>query len=398
MYVLLFPLLFGQCGPGGCAIPSGWPQWQPMVVDRTERQPAVFDVEAVPPDAQVWFDSHAVRLVGGKVRVQTPPLEPGRRYQYRVTARWRDLQRQWIFTFAPGQTVHAVLRRDEAASTATSNGSSAVQPSQPDSTKPTADAADGPAPPSGPGPASRPEGQLPVVEQDGIQNFGIDRSGLNGSAERITLDGRAITPSEAAQILQAGSLADDSGKLRLTVIGAEADRRRVLDDLKGPLADIAAQCLVQDYPPDHWAVARTGFYTAGKPTIYVQTPDGTVLHRQDDYTDGAEGLRLAFERLRKPDPDYRPDKDPDLRRPLGGLLSRVFGFLMYPFRTILSWLLAAGVVFILVVLVMKGWLFYFFGLLASLVPGPPKTIPKPQTQASKTRTPRRSTAKSRARR
>lgn len=369
-----------------------------MVVDRTERQPAVFDVEAVPPDAQVWFDSHAVRLVGGKARVQTPPLEPGRRYQYRVTARWRDLQRQWIFTFAPGQTVHAVLRRDEAASTATSNGSSAVQPSQPDSTKPTADAASGSEPFRGPGPASRPEGQLPVVEQDGIQNFGIDRSGLNGSAERITLDGRAITPSEAAQILQAGSLADDSGKLRLTVIGAEADRRRVLDDLKGPLADIAAQCLVQDYPPDHWAVARTGFYTAGKPTIYVQTPDGTVLHRQDDYTDGAEGLRLAFERLRKPDPDYRPDKDPDLRRPLGGLLSRVVDFLMYPFRTILSWLLAAGLVFILVVLVMKGWMTYLLGLLASLVPGPPKITAKPQTQASKTRTPRQSTAKSRARR
>ncbi|GAB6188136.1 hypothetical protein JCM17478_36380 [Thermopirellula anaerolimosa] len=242
---------------------------------------------------------------------------------------------------------------------------------------------------------------MPVVEQDGVQNFGIDRAGLGGSAERITLDGRQITRAEATQILQAGSLADDSGKLRLTVIGTEADRGRVLDDLRGSLSDIANQCLVQDYPPDHWAVANVGFYTAGKPTIYVQAPDGNVLHRQDDYADGAEGFRQAFERLRKPDPNYRPDKDRDQRRPADGLLSRLINVLARPFRVILSWLLAAGVVFILIVLVMKGWLVYLLGLLASLVPGPPtqaKTAGTGQSQAVESRRTRPSAVKSRARR
>ncbi len=421
MYALLFPLLLGQCGPGGCAIPSGWPQWQPMVVDRTVWQPAVFDVEVVPPDAQVWFDSHAVRLLGGKGRVQTPPLEPGRRYRYRVTARWGDVQREWTLSFSPGQTVRVVLRRDEPApstsgSTASPSGSSAARESPPASTKPAQpppsppqpsstapDSAGRAAPPPGAGaaPASKPEGQLPVVEQDGVQNFGIDRAGLDGSAERITLDGRQITRAEATRILQAGSLTDDSGKLRLTVIGTEADRRRVLDDLKGPLTDIAGQCLVQDYPPDHWAVAGVGFYTAGKPTIYVQAPDGKVLHRQDDYADGPEGLRLAFERLRKPDPNYQPDKDRDLRRPADGLLSRLIDILARPFRVILSWLLAAGVVYVLIVLVMKGWLVYLLGLLASLVPGPPtqaRTAGTAQSQAVKSRRARQSAAKSRGRR
>ncbi len=427
MYALLLPLLLGQCGPNGCFIPPGWPQWQPMVVDRTDRQPAVFDVEVVPQDGQVWFDDHAVRLLGGKGRVQTPPLEPGRRYRYRVTARWGNVERQWTLSFSPGQTVRVVLRRDEPApstsgSTAGTSGSSAAQRSPPASTKPAQPPPPSPPPPSppqpsstapdpagraapstGPGaaPVSKPEGQLPVVEQDGVQNFGIDRSGLNGSAERITLGGREITRSEATQVLQAGSLADDSGKLRLTVIGTEADRRRVLDDLKGPLTDIAGQCLVQDYPPDHWAVANVGFYTAGKPTIYVQAPDGKVLHRQDDYADGAEGFRQAFERLRKPDPNYRPDKDRDLRRPADGLLSRLIDVLARPFRVILSWLLAAGVVFVLIVLVMKGWLFYLLGLLANLVPGPPtqaKTASTAQSQAVKSRSARQSAAKSRARR
>jgi hypothetical protein len=410
MYALLFPLLLGQCGPGGCAIPPGWPQWQPFVVGRTERQPAVFDVEVVPSDAQVWFDSHAVRLLGGKGRVQTPPLEPGRRYRYRVTARWGDVERAWTLSFSPGQTVRVVLRRDEPApstsgshSPSGSSASPSTKPAQPPPSSPPRPPAPAPgaAPSSSPGAASKPEGQLPVVEQDGVQNFGIDRSGLNGSAERITLDGRAITRSEAAQILQAGSLADDSGKLRLTVIGTQSDRRRVLEDLKGPLSDIAGQCLVQDYPPDHWAVAGAGFYTAGKPTIYVQAPDGTVLHRQDDYTDGAEGFRQAFERLRKPDPNYRPDKDRDLRRPADGLLSRLIDVLARPLRVILSWLLAAGVVFVLIVLVMKGWLVYLLGLLASLVPGPPpqaKTAGTNQRQPATRRRARPSTAGARARR
>lgn len=390
MYALWFPLLFGQCGAGGCSLPSGWEQ--PAAVHRTGPSPATLHIELVPPDGRVWLDDYAVKLTGGKAHLQTPPLAPGRLYQYRVTARWGEVERQWILRFSPGETVRVVLRHDEPApstsgSTAGTRGSSIGSPSPPASTAP--DRASHVSPPG----ASKPEGQLPVVEQDGVQNFGIDRSRLNGSAERIMLDGREITPSEAARILQAGSLADDSGKLRLTVIGTEADRRRVLDDLKGPLADIAAQCLVQDYPPDHWAVAGAGFYTAGKPTIYVQAPDGKVLHRQDDYADGAEGFRQAFERLRKPDPNYRPDKDRDLRRPANGWLSRLIDIVVYPFRVILLWLLAAGMVFVLIVLAMKGWLSYLVVLLASLVPGPParaKTASTAQSQARKRRSARRS--------
>ncbi|NMC19986.1 MAG: hypothetical protein GYA33_06145 [Thermogutta sp.] len=397
MYALLFPLLLGQCGPGGCSIVPDWPQWQPMVVDRTDRQPAVFDVEVVPQGGQVWFDQAPLPLSAGKGRIRTPPLEPGRRYRYRVTARWGDVEREWTLDFLPGQTVRVVLRRDVPApatsgSNAGTSGSPAASASPPASRKAS-------SPP--PGDASQPEGQLPVVEQDGVQNFGIDRAGLGGSAERITLDGRAITRSDAARILHAGSLADDSGKLRLTVIGNDVDRKRVLEDLKGPLADIADECLVQDYPPDHWAVARAGFYTAGGPTIYVQALDGTVLHRQDDYADGAEGLRQAFERIRRPDPDYRPDKDRDLRRPADGLLSRLIDVLARPFRVVLSWAPAAGVVFVLILLVMKGRLVYLLGLLASLVPGSPpqaKTAGSSKRQPAKRWPTRQSAAKSRARR
>jgi len=364
MYTLLVTLLIGQCGPGGCPIPS-----QTIA---TDQQSALLDVELIPPDGQVWFNGFPIELQNGKRRVQTPPLAPGRSYRYQVTARWGTVERQWTVGFSPGETHRVVLQRD-------------VMPSaQPPAAKP-ADSSNSPSSlqPHDSGPS---QGQLPVIEQDGVQNFGIVRAGLNGSNERITLDGREITRSEAERILQAGSLNDDSGKLRLTVIGTEADRRRVLQDLQGPLRDIAEQCLVQDYPPDHWAVTGAGFYAAGRPTIYIQAPDGSVLHRQDDYNDGAEGLRKAFQCLRKPNPNYQPDKDRDLRRPAGGVLSWLFALMTNPFRTVLSWILAAGVVFLLIVLVMKGWLFYLLTLLAKVLPAPPTPVTTAATPTTTTRT------------
>lgn len=72
---------------------------------------------------------------------------------------------------------------------------------------------------------------------------------------------------------------------------------------------------VQDYPPDHWAVRDAGFVTSGNPTIYCQAADGTVLHRQDEY----RGPDALAEVLRKADPTYRPEKDPDLNKSLSNL-------------------------------------------------------------------------------
>jgi len=104
---------------------------------------------------------------------------------------------------------------------------------------------------------------------------------------------------------------DDSGKLHLTIIGSDAERRRVLQDLATApeLAEFRDRFLVQDYPPDHWAVALCGFYTAGHPTIYLQQASGKVLHRQDDY----DGPKRFAEALRKASNTYDANRDPDLR-------------------------------------------------------------------------------------
>jgi hypothetical protein len=142
-------------------------------------------------------------------------------------------------------------------------------------------------------------------------DFGVMRERLAGNDERHSLNGDTVSAREALAAI--GKLEDDSDKLRLTIIGPEAERRAVLADLEShpELEPLREGLLVQSYAPEHWAVADAGFARAGKPTIYLQAPDGTVKHRQDDY----RGPDKLAEAIRRADPHYRPERDPDLNRP-----------------------------------------------------------------------------------
>jgi hypothetical protein len=123
--------------------------------------------------------------------------------------------------------------------------------------------------------------------------------------EEYRVGGKVVTRDEALKALQGAPLADDSQKLRLTVIGSADERRKALAALPG---DVKDRCLVKEYAPDHWSVRGAGFKTDGHPTVYVQAPDGKVLHRQDDADNVAQAVRKA-------DPGYDPARDPDLRKP-----------------------------------------------------------------------------------
>lgn len=144
-----------------------------------------------------------------------------------------------------------------------------------------------------------PEETSTVAAPAAEENFGIDREKW---------------AREPRRSIAARGLPDDRGKARLTVIGSEEERKTVLNDLDAApdLKPLRESLVVQAYAPDHWAVARTGFKTDGRPSIYLQSPDGKVLHRQDDYQGGPR--RLA-EAIRKASPNYDPRKDPDLTRP-----------------------------------------------------------------------------------
>jgi hypothetical protein len=154
------------------------------------------------------------------------------------------------------------------------------------------------------------------IESDGTLNFGLDRARLSGAGKHL-LNGREVRKEELLQALGPARLTDDSQWPSLTIIGPEAGRQKVLSDLQSSplLAPWKDRLKVQDYAPDHWAVRDAGFVTTGQPTIYCQAPDGTVLHRQDEY----RGPEALAEVLRQVDPLYKPEQDPDLNKGWAGI-------------------------------------------------------------------------------
>ncbi len=114
---------------------------------------------------------------------------------------------------------------------------------------------------------------LPIVEAQVGQNFGVDSDKIGHGYQK---NGRESTRAEVMQAIGSASF-DDAKKIRLTVIGSETDRKKVLADIDTDpaLAPHKDRLLVQAYAPDSWAVAQAGFVTSGTPTIYLQAPDGT---------------------------------------------------------------------------------------------------------------------------
>ncbi|HTU89590.1 MAG TPA: hypothetical protein VMF69_05780 [Gemmataceae bacterium] len=170
-----------------------------------------------------------------------------------------------------------------------------------------------------PCPSPYPPPQEPApgkIDSDGTINFGLDRAHLQAAGKHL-LDGKEVGKDELLQALGKLCLPDDSKWPSLTIIGPEAARQKVLSDLQSSpyLAAWKDRIKVRDYPPDHWAVKDAGFVTTGQPTIYSQAPDGTVLHRQDEY----RGPEALAEVLRKADPAYQPERDPDLNKSLASV-------------------------------------------------------------------------------
>lgn len=130
---------------------------------------------------------------------------------------------------------------------------------------------------------------------------GVDASKLTGS--RFEINGQKVSM---------GDIPDDSSKPRVTVIGSDADRKKVTDAIKS--SDLAGKVAVWSVEPSHWSLRDSDggeprFKTDGKPTVYVQAPSGKVLHRQDDWQ-GPEDVGA----IRKALKGYDAALDPDLRK------------------------------------------------------------------------------------
>ena len=141
--------------------------------------------------------------------------------------------------------------------------------------------------------------------------FGV-APGKIGAGPTYRLNGQPISTHAAYEAVEKG-LDDDGRKLRVSIIGPAPLREQARADLErhADFAVLRERFAVRDFPPDHWAL-KAGFVTTGRPTIYCQTPEGKVLHRQDDFAGGAASLVAALRRARE---SYDPRRDPDLRSP-----------------------------------------------------------------------------------
>lgn len=135
--------------------------------------------------------------------------------------------------------------------------------------------------------------------------FGVDVEQIS-STPRSTLSGREVTKDVATAAVGA-SIPDDSKSLRVTVIGEKPEREMVGQLLRRGGGCANGQCTIREYGPNDWEVKNSGFVTTGKPTTYVQEPEGKVIHRQDDPEGVVEAVRKAKE-------SYDSKKDPDLRK------------------------------------------------------------------------------------
>lgn len=161
------------------------------------------------------------------------------------------------------------------------------------------------------------EGNKPV----GQVYFGVDRTQVP-QKETFSVNGHRVDIRHLGQVFGDDTLSDDSGKPRITISGPKDIRDRVVSDLKShpALAPLSSKFLVQSYAPGTWPMEvfkrppGEGFYLSitGPPD---KKQKAVEYHSQLAY-EGPEKLAGAMqESLRRADPNYQPDKTPDLTKP-----------------------------------------------------------------------------------
>lgn len=150
-------------------------------------------------------------------------------------------------------------------------------------------------------------GQIEGAKADpGGTNFGLQVDQLKPKAEEsYQLGDREVNKIEASRAVAEG-LPDDRQHLRLTLVGDKSFTAPILADLAK--SDLKDRFVVQAYTPDAWQIKDRGF--PGGNQIVVQSPQGKVLHRQTDYSDGFVGLEKA---VKGAEAAYKPELDPDRR-------------------------------------------------------------------------------------
>lgn len=130
---------------------------------------------------------------------------------------------------------------------------------------------------------------------------------------KVTFNGRPITCDQALHRIEK-QVPKDGNNLRVTAIGSPTETTRFRTWWAGTAQELRDVCTLWTCGADHWSLKdlstdKTVFHTGGRPTWYIQRPDGFVLHRSDSFDE-----QDATEAVRKAVKGYDPSKDPDLSK------------------------------------------------------------------------------------
>jgi uncharacterized protein (TIGR03000 family) len=93
--------------PGG-TVYGRFPYWEVAPTPPLPPPPTATVRVQVPTDAQVWLEGQPTRQTGPVREFETPPLEPGRKYEYQIKASWikngRMVSDTQTVTFRAGET------------------------------------------------------------------------------------------------------------------------------------------------------------------------------------------------------------------------------------------------------------------------------------------------------
>lgn len=183
-----------------------------------------------------------------------------------------------------------------------------------------------------PQPPERSRGSLPDWQTDGVDCTKVTKQ------PSYSINGLKTGKAQVVQALgfDGTTLPNDAQHLRLSVIGPKNLTTQVVKDFMSDpaFADVRGGVVIQSYEPNDVMVTGINAKTDGQPSIYLQSPDGKVLHRQDTYT----GPKPLSEAVRKAKSGYDPSKDPNLGpQSLDGILKYLKD--LPP----IVWLVAAGV-------------------------------------------------------
>jgi hypothetical protein len=140
---------------------------------------------------------------------------------------------------------------------------------------------------------------------DSIPNYGIERKRVS-QERRYAVNGREVTRFNAFGAFGADSVADDSTKYSLAVVGDAAYRQKIKSEV-GSHFELGGKVLVQYYDPSDWAVSQFAL----KPGLTLREPDAPKVDRSGKELGSSLDLKDILDILfPKPKPPVDPTPVP----------------------------------------------------------------------------------------